>query len=72
MHHLEDLHLLGLAFDLGGGELPDLKIRTQVVPGRSGGQDLAALGQAGETGGGVDRVPDNRELHPFRGAFRTG
>jgi len=48
--------------------LPDLKFRAQTIPGRAGGQDLAALGHAGKAGGGVDRVPDNRELHPLRGA----
>jgi len=66
IHHLEDLHLLGLAFDLGGGELPDLKFRARAIPGRAGGQDLAALDQGGKAGGGVDWVPDNRGLYPLR------
>ena len=68
INHLEDLHLLGLAFDLGGGVLPNLELRSQPFPGGSGGQDLAALGQAGKAGGGVDRVPDGRELRPLQGA----
>jgi hypothetical protein len=56
IHHLEDLHLLGLAFDLGGGELPDLELRSQPFPGGAGGQDLTAFGQTGKAGSRVDRV----------------
>ena len=48
--------------------LPDLKFRPQAFPGRAGGEDLAALGQVGEAGGGIDRFHINVEVHPFRRA----
>ena len=39
-----------------------------MFPGRAGSQNLAAHGQTGEPGGGIDRIADDRKLYPFRGA----